>query len=268
MNQPSAENCRADFAKNHPVRFRRHRFFHPLFGLVAFCGLGLPLASAVIKVDATTLIEEYNNNEVAADAKYKGKEVEVTGEVDRISSTFGKSSVTLGGLMGVTCYFSKAHEADIGALSKGQTVAIRGRVDGMMMGVNVKDCQLVGASGAGAAAGGSGATPAPRATGGVLEVTSEELDNAYEANEVKADSTYKGKTVVIRGPVEKIAKDLFDKPYIELRGNSDFLGVQCYVTPAAQARTAELSAGTEVKLRGKVKGKTMVVVLESCEFVD
>lgn len=266
MIQFFAEYCRVNPAKNLPPRFRHHPLLHLIFGLFAFSALGLPTASAVIKVDATTLIEEYNNNEVAADAKYKGKEVEVTGEVDRISSTFGKSSVTLGGLMGVSCYFSKAHEADIGALSKGQTVAIRGRVDGMMMGVNLKDCQLVGASGGAAAAGGSGV--APRATGGTLEVTSEELDNAYEANEVKADSTYKGKTVVIRGPVEKIAKDLFDKPYIELRGNSDFLGVQCYVTPAAQARTAELSAGTEVKLRGKVKGKTMVVVLESCEFVD
>lgn len=266
MNQSFAEYCRVNLAKNLPVRFHHHRLLHLMFGLLTFSALGLPTASAVIKVDATTLIEEYNNNEVAADAKYKGKEVEVTGEVDRISSTFGKSSVTLGGLMGVSCYFSKAHEADIGALSKGQTVAIRGRVDGMMMGVNLKDCQLVGAAGGAAAAGGSGV--APRATGGALEVTSEELDNAYEANEVKADSTYKGKTVVIRGPVEKIAKDLFDKPYIELRGNSDFLGVQCYVTPAAQARTAELSAGTEVKLRGKVKGKTMVVVLESCEFVD
>jgi hypothetical protein len=70
--------------------------------------LGLQTSWAVIKIDATALIEAYENNEVAADAKYKGKEVEVTGEVNRISSTFGKSSVTLGGLIGVTCYFSKA----------------------------------------------------------------------------------------------------------------------------------------------------------------
>ena len=253
--------------KNTSVKFSFLSVLSRIIPCFVICSVMFQQTSqAAIKVDATTLIEDYRNNEVAADAKYKGKEVEVIGEVERVSSNFGKVSVTLGGMVGVACYFSKANEAEAGSLSKGQTVSILGMVDGKMMGVNLKECKLAGNNSSSNPAGAVDGTP--QSGSKTVECTAEEIDNAYEANEVKADSTYKGKTVVIRGRVAGISKDLFEKIYIELKGHSEFLGVQCYISPNAQAKTADLSSGSEVKLRGKVKGKMMVVTLESCEFVD
>ena len=233
-----------------------------------FC---LPLAAKsedAIKVDASNLYDEYKDNEVAADAKYKGKVVEVSGEIDHISSSFGKSSVTLGGMLGATCYFSKSEEGVLASLSKGQVITVRGTVDGKLMGVNLKNCHVTSpgntAQSQNAASG--SATQASSANGRI-EITSEDLDNAYDGNAVKADATYKGKTIIVKGTVTKIAKDLFGKPYVELHGRSDFLGVQCYVASSAQSKLGDLAVGAEVRLKGRVKGKSMIVELDSCEFV-
>lgn len=234
---------------------------------VLLCLLSLPVLakSEGIQIDASSLYDEYKDNEVAADAKYKGKIIEVTGEIDHVSSSYGESSITLGGVIGVTCYFSKSEEGVLANLSKGQNVTVRGMVKGKMMGVNLKDCKVISP---GISAPAEAGQKNDAASTKPAEISSEDLDAAYDANEVKADSQYKGKTILIKGTITKIDKDLFDKTYVELHGRSDFLGVQCYVTQAAHNKLADMSVGTEVHLKGTVKGKSMIVELESCDLVN
>jgi len=44
-------------------------------------------------------------------------------------------------------------------------------------------------------------------------ITSQQLYNAYEANEVAADQKYKGKILLVSGEIEDIAKDITDTIY-------------------------------------------------------
>lgn len=96
------------------------------------------LANEPIKVTAVNLYKEYDSNEVKADKKYKGQEIEVTGKVADISKDFlGEIyiSISTGAIFSnVMVYFEKSEEDKIAELDKGQNITIVGNGDGMMMG--------------------------------------------------------------------------------------------------------------------------------------
>jgi hypothetical protein len=92
---------------------------------------------------------EYKDNEVRADGKFKGKVVQTTGLVrDVKKDVLGSIYVTLGTgklleVPVVQCFVAGSQVERVTALSKGDKVTMRGRVDGLMMNVLVKDCELV-----------------------------------------------------------------------------------------------------------------------------
>ena len=98
-------------------------------------------------LDAFTLVREYSNNEVAADEKYKGKLLVVSGVIDKIGKDIADAMyVELKGggefeLRGVQCYCDDSHT--LSGLSNGQWVKIRGTCDGLMMNVQLKECEIV-----------------------------------------------------------------------------------------------------------------------------
>ncbi|MCZ7649518.1 MAG: OB-fold putative lipoprotein [Planctomycetota bacterium] len=95
---------------------------------------------------ATKIMAEYEANEVGADARYKDKVVEVTGEVNHVGKDlFNDPYVTLktdNVLLSVQCFFKEKDAGQLGSLSKGLRVNIRGRCDGKMGNVILKDCEL------------------------------------------------------------------------------------------------------------------------------
>lgn len=96
-------------------------------------------------IDAPSLVEIYKQNEVKADNNFKGKTFYVSGIVDDIKKDIMDNIyVTLEGddvLSSVQCYFDNADEA--ANLSKGQQVVFKGKCNGLMMNVLMKDCELV-----------------------------------------------------------------------------------------------------------------------------
>lgn len=104
---------------------------------------------AEMKVTAVELSQAYDNNKVAADTKYKDKVVEVSGIVDSIGKDIlDDPYVTLKGrstsLFGVQCMFSRASEGELANLSKGQSITLKGRVDGELIGnVLVRGCTII-----------------------------------------------------------------------------------------------------------------------------
>ncbi|HEX7773344.1 MAG TPA: hypothetical protein VF435_13035 [Pyrinomonadaceae bacterium] len=72
--------------------------------------------AAPIVVSATALVADYEANEVAADRRYKGQTLEVTGVVDSIGNDILDSMyVTLDsgerfGITNVQCFFDKSEE--------------------------------------------------------------------------------------------------------------------------------------------------------------
>ena len=96
-------------------------------------------------LSADQLYAEYNANEVAADDKYKGKKVTVSGTVQQIANDiFGHPYVSIGSdLVGVQCSFPDSRKSSVMRLTKGQQVTIKGTVEGKMMDVQLSNSKLI-----------------------------------------------------------------------------------------------------------------------------
>lgn len=103
----------------------------------------------VLKVPLRTLLAEYKDNELRGDAKFKGKIVQVSGTAGDVKKDLLGSAFVIVGtgaaleIPQVQCFFDEKNEKRIAALSKGDPITVRGRVEGLMMNVLMKDCELV-----------------------------------------------------------------------------------------------------------------------------
>ncbi len=102
---------------------------------------------AVIKTTATELYDAYDANQIAADEKYKGKTLEITGTIysigkDVLNSPYVQLEAK-NPLLGVQCYLSKDEASKAATLQKGQKVTLKGRGDGKILNAMVKDCVIV-----------------------------------------------------------------------------------------------------------------------------
>lgn len=100
-----------------------------------------------IKITAEELYQAYEENEVAADRKYGGQLVEITGEVDNIGTDMiGRVYITFPTgqtLKSVQCYFEDEEAIDgVASIVKGQTITVVGTCDGFTLNVSVKDCAI------------------------------------------------------------------------------------------------------------------------------
>ena len=95
------------------------------------------------------LLAQYKDNEVRADGLYKGKVTQFSGIVDTVKKDIlGSIYVTVGTgewlqIPQVQCYFDASRANDTARLSKGDHVRMRGRVDGLMMNVLIKECEIL-----------------------------------------------------------------------------------------------------------------------------
>lgn len=94
------------------------------------------------------LLGDYRNNEVAADNRYKGKLVKLSGLVGDIKKDITNSLyVTLGTgsqfeIPMVQAFFDDGMNQQLGQLKKGQKLTISCRVKGLMMNVLLEDCEI------------------------------------------------------------------------------------------------------------------------------
>jgi len=97
-------------------------------------------------LSANQLYREYDSNEVAADSKYEGRVVIVTGTIQDIGKDIMDDAyIVIGGgglLDGVQCTFTKGEQSSVANLSKGQQVSVKGEVSGKMGNVLVNKCSL------------------------------------------------------------------------------------------------------------------------------
>ena len=100
-------------------------------------------------ISAASLKAAYDQNEVNADNQYKGKVVVVQGRVGTIGkNVINMPYVTLDedqlGIGSIHCFFDKASNAQLAKLRPGQTIFIRGTVDGLsMLSVDLNDCTIL-----------------------------------------------------------------------------------------------------------------------------
>jgi len=101
-------------------------------------------AEADFRMTAAELFSEYEADEAAANGKYLGKVIEVTGVVQESGSDEeGKTSITLegGGMMfGVICKLDDFSEAKRTEFAEGEQVTFKGECTGMLMDVVLVRC--------------------------------------------------------------------------------------------------------------------------------
>jgi hypothetical protein len=106
------------------------------------------MEASIVKVTALSLTAEYNANAIAADLKYKGKVVRVTGRARDIGrDLLQQPYVVLQGsneyLGGVQCFFTASDEVTLARMSKAATYTIQGTCSGTILGnVLLKDCSV------------------------------------------------------------------------------------------------------------------------------
>jgi hypothetical protein len=97
-----------------------------------------------------------------------------------------------------------------------------------------------------------------------VKVSIDELIGEYHDNEVRADLRFKGHLVRFSGTVMGVEKDLMGQAIVKVSGGLRQFGqVWCYVDDVRAS--AELNAGDEITVRGRVEGSTMKqVVVRNC----
>lgn len=102
-----------------------------------------------VKVEAKKILKEFEENEAAADGKYKGKTVQVSGVVDKVDTEIfdeEQYSVQIGGggdfvLFTVNC--NDQSSKDVAKIKKGQKITVVGAFDdGGDLGVELSDCKI------------------------------------------------------------------------------------------------------------------------------
>ena len=101
-----------------------------------------------ITIDAASLYAEYDANLIAAEEKFQGRTVIVTGIVTEIGEIFNQPYVTLtdgdvGWWGAVDCYFNDSTRSEITQLTKDQEVTLKGRVSEYLISVEVRGCSVV-----------------------------------------------------------------------------------------------------------------------------
>lgn len=98
-----------------------------------------------IEVDAKTLFDEYQANEVAADDRYKGKKLLVRGTVQSVDKDFLDSIIvrlaTSNQFMGAMARMEDGEKSQASRLRKGEKVAVLCEGGGIVIGTpSLRDC--------------------------------------------------------------------------------------------------------------------------------
>ena len=93
------------------------------------------------EVSAVQIASEFESSESAADDKYKGEVILVTGVISEVYRGFLYTPyVEL--KAGVRCNFSDNEDPVMAALSVGQTVSMKGQGDRLLFGVELRGCTV------------------------------------------------------------------------------------------------------------------------------
>ncbi len=93
-----------------------------------------------------------------------------------------------------------------------------------------------------------------------VQVLATKLASDYEANEVSADTKYKGKILEVTGTIQNIGKDILDTPYVALSDGTQYsiTSIQCMFDKSDQDQLATLKKDTKITLRGRGDGKCSI----------
>lgn len=102
---------------------------------------------------------------------------------------------------------------------------------------------------------------------GSLFIMARDLADGYRRDELASDSLFKGKTMVIKGEVEKTSKPDAAKPWLTLVGDETGKKIRCSLKKG-QLAEKNIEAGGIVQIRGVCEGMKLSVSIAEGEIID
>jgi hypothetical protein len=103
-----------------------------------------------------------------------------------------------------------------------------------------------------------------------MEVTIDQLDAVYRADTTGAHGKFNGKTVVVKGTVEKVfVREQLEIRYIVLRGvnRKTTWNVRGTFNKEEAMKLNRMNEGTVVRVRGKYDGYSKNIMLKDCALL-
>ena len=97
-------------------------------------------------------------------------------------------------------------------------------------------------------------------------ITAVDLYSQFLRNEEKANTTYLGKIVEVKGQIQMVEEDQAGATVLVLKGDDGFGGVMCTLAESPRSNLYEINQNVTVK--GLCAGKLMDVVLNKCIVVN
>lgn len=102
-----------------------------------------------------------------------------------------------------------------------------------------------------------------------IRISASKLNDAYQNNEVSADSTYKGQTIEVSGKIGSVSKT-FGTVYVRLDADEyGIFTVACAMRKDQEQAVGQLKKGQKVVIRGKCSGLSLIeVYLDDCKIIN
>lgn len=104
-----------------------------------------------MEISIDDVLGDYENDGEAAEARYGGKILRLTGMIERVEvkddldifyATLNSEKEAR--IQGVRCVFDRAHSVELSRLETGQTVTIQGNFSGSLIDISLRDCFVSG----------------------------------------------------------------------------------------------------------------------------
>lgn len=103
--------------------------------------------------------------------------------------------------------------------------------------------------------------------GGAVRVSSIQLAQAFDQNEVAAQMQYKGKTLYVDGTVSGVTLDIMDNPVIQLEGANQFMPLQASFEKSYSQAISQISKGQRITVICRdISEVASVPMLDSCSL--
>lgn len=106
--------------------------------------------------------------------------------------------------------------------------------------------------------------------GEYIEITSSELIDIYNENQVKCRQLYDGKVLMVTGSVKSVGTDILDQVYVCLDHDTEyvFVGIQCYAKDdETENKIAELKEGDIITVKGDGECGSMSFSIKNAEIL-
>lgn len=107
--------------------------------------------------------------------------------------------------------------------------------------------------------------------GEYIEITSSELIDIYNKNQVKCKQLYDGKLLMVTGSVKSVGTDILDHTYVCLDHDTEyvFVGIQCFAKDIeTENKIAELKEGDIITVIGDGECGSMSFSLKNAEILN